>query len=488
VIDLVVFGGLLGSLAFVGGVLRKRRRARFFAALMEAPDVPWDGNHGRPVAFDRPWLRAGRPDLRLNAFVGSVTFAEEVRADSQHGSGALLVAADIRDTVGLTWPNEGATKDLRKRVAWLTPRLVPLAERLRSIDDFHPPGGHGFCHAAAGQGINNAEDLVQAFVDLVWILTGDPVEVLTSLCDRAKSSEWDLGVDAAMLFRFVPTDPLVVALAHTYLNSSEPLVAIMAAGVVGSEAIGRVRGLALDPAQPPTVRGRATEVAWRIAPEARGDLVLELLGEPAPAPSAALLERVAKVGLGELGPALATAAVRHWSALGVECRIKAVEQLAHFSDTKTAELLIEHCWRASPVQLAACHGIRTRRLSAATPTILKMLSRAREPEDVELAVNLLANVGTLDGVVALTEARDRLGWRHREPIDLAIAQIQDRHGGDAGGLALVGDDVGGQLSVSSGEAGGALSVPGDEAGGALSVPGEEAGELSPSGAALPPVD
>ena len=121
------------------------------------------------------------------------------------------------------------------------------------------------------------------------------------------------------------------------------------------------------------------------------------------------------------------------------------------------------------MQLAACHGIRARRLSAATPTILKMLSRAREPEDVELAVDLLANVATLDGVVALTEARDRLGWRHREPIDLAIARIQDRHGGEAGGLAFVVAEEGGQLSVASGEAGGALSAPEDEAGG-LTLP------------------
>jgi len=486
VIELVVVGGLLSSMALVGGVLRKRRRARFFAALMEEPDVPWDGNHGRPVAFDRPWLRAGRPDLGLNAFVGSVTFAEEVRGNSQHHTGELLVAEDVRDIVGLTWPNEGVTKDLRNQFARVTPRLVPLAERLRSIDDYHPPGGHGFCHAAAGQGLTNAEDLVQAFVDLVWILVGDPVHVLTSFCARARSSEWDRGVDAAMLFRFVPTEPLVVALAQTRLLAlargdrlaeADVLVAILAAEVVGAEAIGRVRDLALDATHSETVRGRATEVAWRIAPETRRSLVLELLGETAPAPSVALLERVAKVGLAELGPALATAAVRHWPALGVECRIKAIEQLAHFSDTKTAELLIEHCWRASPVQLVACHGIRARGLSAATPTLLGMLSRARDPEEVDLAVDLLANVATLDGVVALTEARDRLGWRHREPIDLAIARIQDRHGGEAGGLALVGADEGGQLSVASGEAGGALSVPEEVAGG-----------LSPSGGGLPPAD
>jgi len=281
-----------------------------------------------------------------------------------------------------------------------------------------------------------------------------------------------------MLFRLVPTEPLVVALAQTRLLAlargdrladSEVLVAILAAEVVGAEAIGRVRDLALDATQSETVRGRATEVAWRIAPETRRPLVLDLLGETAPAPSVALLERVAKVGLDELGPVLATAAVRHWSALGVECRIKAIQQLAHFSDTETAELLIEHCWRASPVQLVACHGIRARGLSAATPNLLGMLSRAREPEDVDLAVDLLANVATLDGVVALTEARDRLGWRHREPIDLAIARIQDRHGGEAGGLAFVVAEEGGQLSVASGEAGGALSAAEDEAGG-LTLP------------------
>lgn len=437
------------GLAALGGAaaqqLARRRRLRRIMDGEEDVGEGWTDEFARrAVEVDRPWTRAGVEIPGVEVFRDEITMAEAVY-EGDASNRRLVVPERVEHMVSVTAPDEGLTADLRARLHGVDPSLRELARRLAAADNFQPPGGNGFCYASPQAGNEREPAIAQGFADLVWVLVGEPEQVIESLVARAR--DWTGGgADDVVLMRSLPEHAQVQALAQHCARVGVPAVAVAAAAALRDPKL--AQRAAFAGVVPNDLRAEALELALELS-EAPGVLLATAIRTGRVRATA--LDQVRGCAVPEVLAALLEVAEAPLPS-AEEAGIAAAFE--HFLDSESARRVSEWLLSdASEVRAAAASTVRVRLLTEAEGPLLHLLGAGDEA--AELAIELLGRVGTLAAVEPLL-AFDADGKFQRMGVEMSIAQIQERESrGGVGGLALADETGGGELSVAV--AGGELS-------------------------------